>query len=208
MIALDKPKIYRKKRRPTNVPEYLVYEIIDGKPYYYNGYKDVLNKTKTFEEIMGTSSYQWKILEYLLRLLFKNLNENVYSIATNEPGLHLDRRNNLAGDILVFDKQELPSAAISKKYAAVPALLHIEVDIAADLEEEPSIIYLEKKVNKLLAFGTKKIIWVFTKNKRILVATGVTNWQWHDWNETLPLIDEVDFNIAGYLKAEGIEVNE
>src|ERR1700678_1772832 len=70
MTAPDTPKIYRKKRRPAHIPEYLVYEIIDGLPYYYKGYRDVLNKTKTLEEIMGCSSYQWTILEYLLQLLF------------------------------------------------------------------------------------------------------------------------------------------
>ncbi len=206
MIALDKPKLYRKKRRPANVPSFLVYEIIDGKPYYYKGYQQVLNKSKTFEEIMGTSSLQWKIIEYLLRLLFKSLDGSRYSIATNEPGLHLDLRNNLSGDILVFDKNELPGSAISEKYTAVPALLHIEVDIAADLEHEPSLMYIEKKVNKLLAFGTQKVIWVFSGNKRVLVAQSATNWQWHGWDETLPLIGDVRFNIAQFLQAEGVDI--
>jgi len=207
MIALDKPPLYRKKRRPANVPEYLVYEIIDGKPYYYKGYRDVLNKTKTLEEIMGSSSYQWKIIEYLLKLLFTMKGRKKYNIATNDPGLHLDKGNNLSGDILVFDKTELPGSAISEKYTAIPAQLHIEVDIAADLEEEPSILYLEKKVNKLLGFGTKKVIWVFSKNKRILIADSATNWQWHGWDETLPLLEDVTFNIADYLKTEGIEMD-
>ncbi len=206
MIALDRPKLYRKKSRPANVPAFLVFEIMDGKPYCYKGYKDVLNKTKTFEEIIGTSSLQWKIIEYLLRLLFKSLDGSRYSIATNEPGLHLDFHNNLSGDILVFDKNELPGAAISEKYTAVPGLLHIEVDIGADLEHEPSLMYIEKKVNKLLAFGTQKVIWVFSGNKRVLIAQSPTNWQWHGWDETLPLIGDVQFNIAQFLQAEGVDI--
>ena len=207
MVALEKPIMYPKKRRPANVPAFLVYEIMDGKPYYYKGYRQVLNKTKTFEEVMGTSSLQWKIIEYLLELLFTMHSRKKYAIATNEPGLHLDLRNNLSGDILVFDKNELPGSAISEKYTTVPALLHIEVDIAADLEAEPSLMYVEQKVNKLLAFGTGKVIWVFSSNKRVLIAQSATNWQWHGWDETLPLIGDVSFNIAQYLQGEGVDIN-
>lgn len=117
MVALDTPKMFRKKRRPANIPEYLVYEIIDGKPYYYKGYRDVLAKTKALEEVMGSSSYQWSIIEYFLRLLFAMPGSINYRIATNEPGLHLDRRNNLSGDLLVFDKKNFPSTDISVKYS-------------------------------------------------------------------------------------------
>ncbi len=42
----------------TEIPDYLVYETIDGNPIYYKGFKDVLKKLKTPEEIMGCSSLQ------------------------------------------------------------------------------------------------------------------------------------------------------
>lgn len=207
MVALQTPKIHRHKASPRNVPEQLVYEIIDGQPYYYKGYRDVLKNLTTSEEIMGCSSLQWVIIQYLLRLLFQNLNEKQYWIATNEPGLHLDRRNNFSGDILVFNKATLPGSGISTKYAAVPSVLHLEVDIAAELDEEPSAIYLEKKVNRLLEFGTGKVIWIFTKNKKILIADAQTNWQWFDWSSTLPLIENIHFNIADYLIQENITLD-
>jgi len=38
-----------------------------------------------------------------------------------------------------------PGAAVSIKYAAIPALPHIEIDIAADLENESDLAYLGKK---------------------------------------------------------------
>ena len=208
MIALETPKMFRKKRRSANVPEYLVYEIIDGKPCYYKGYRDVLAKTKTLEEITGRGVYLWVITEYLLRTLFAMPNKSKYHIATCRPVVHLDRYNNITGDVMLFDKRDLPSSSISFKYAAVPTLIHIGIDIAADTEDESDIIYLEKKTNKLLAFGTGKIIWIFTKSQRVLIATAANNWQWYNWTETLPLIDNVTFNIADYLKKEGIEVGE
>ena len=48
--STDKPK--------RKIPDYLVYEVMDGKPIYYRGYQSVLNKTKTLEQIMGCSSIQ------------------------------------------------------------------------------------------------------------------------------------------------------
>ena len=43
----------KKKKKAEKIPDYLIKEVMDGIPFYYKGYKDVLNKTKTKEEIMG-----------------------------------------------------------------------------------------------------------------------------------------------------------
>jgi hypothetical protein len=40
MVALLSAK--RRKPKPSEIPAALIYEIIDGKPIYYNGYKAVL----------------------------------------------------------------------------------------------------------------------------------------------------------------------
>ena len=39
---------------PLVVPDYMIYEIMDGKPIYYRGYNDVLRKLKTLEEVMAS----------------------------------------------------------------------------------------------------------------------------------------------------------
>lgn len=51
-----------KKEKP--VPEYLIYEMDEGTPIYYRGYKDVLNKKKTLEQIMGSSAFNQFLLFY------------------------------------------------------------------------------------------------------------------------------------------------
>ena len=53
-ITLEK----KSRKSPTKVPNYLIYEVVKGEPIYYKGYKDVLNKTKTFEEIIMDSTLQ------------------------------------------------------------------------------------------------------------------------------------------------------
>lgn len=80
------------RKKKEKIPDYLIYEIIDGKPFYRKGYKDVMNKTKTLEEIMGSNALQFIILQYLIRLIAKFDNEEKYYIANNEAGLHLGKK--------------------------------------------------------------------------------------------------------------------
>ena len=81
------PRIPAKK-----IPAALIYEIMDGKPIYYKGYREVLRQEKTLEEVMGSSTLQGLILEFILRILFRQLDENQYHILTNETVLHLDKK--------------------------------------------------------------------------------------------------------------------
>lgn len=122
-----------KKRPVRKIPEALVYETIEGQPYYRKGYKSVLNRTKKIEDIMGASTLQSVIIFYLQRLLFDNYPEDAYWILTNEARLHISKGNNLAGDIFVFETQTLPPGKIGKFYADVPPLFAFEIDIKIDL---------------------------------------------------------------------------
>lgn len=58
-------------KKPTQkIPDALVYDLMDGKSYYRKGYKSILNKTQTLESIMGCSSLQTAIIEYLMEMFF------------------------------------------------------------------------------------------------------------------------------------------
>ena len=105
MVA-EKRQILEKKvstKRMPEIPDYLIWEVLDGQPLYRRGYKDVLSKLKTLEQIMGTSSYQAAITAYLNRLLIKNLDEERYEVWTGEPGLHLKKNDNVSNDIVVHE---------------------------------------------------------------------------------------------------------
>lgn len=65
MLITEKP---RQRNKAKAIPESLIYEIIDGKPFYYDGYKDVLANKKTSEEIMGASGLQSFIIQYLFNI--------------------------------------------------------------------------------------------------------------------------------------------
>ena len=98
MLIAEKPK---QRNRAKTIPESLIYEVIDGKPLYYEGYKDVLANKKTSEEIMGASGLQSFIIQYLLEVLYLKIGRKKYHFLTNEIGTHLDKNNNLSGDIYI-----------------------------------------------------------------------------------------------------------
>lgn len=198
-----------KKAKRTKVPDYLIYEVIDGKPIYYRGYKEVLNKTKTLEDIIGSSSLQAVLIDYLLGILYANLDRNIYRILTNEIGSHLSKKNNLSSDIAIYEKSVLTADKIDKHYTTVPAKLVIEVDTDADFENIDPNTYIHTKTQKLLDFGVEKVIWIFTASQKIMVAERSSEkWYIQNWDKDAELIEGHIFNIATYLAAEGITIEK
>lgn len=211
MSTLEKKKPAARRKAPVpvpeKVPEALIYELLDGEPIYYAGYREVLSGQKTIEEIMGSSTLQSVLVSFLFRLLIRHLNEKEYWIFSNETGVHLDHKSNLSHDVAVYEKSVLTPDKINTKYADVPAKLAIEIDVKADLSNSRDQNYVHRKTRKLLDFGCEKIIWLFTETRQVLVAErGADAWLTMDWHRNLDLLDGVQFNIGQYLDDEGIKL--
>jgi Uma2 family endonuclease len=203
MIASKSPHKALPRIPAKKIPSSLIYEIMDGKPIYYKGYREVIGLKKTKAEIMGASTLQNFILQYILRILFRNLDENEFHILTNEQGLHVGLKTNFSADIAIFESNKLPVKAADKHYASVPPKIQIEVDIDADLEDfETPDAYIYAKTEKLLDFGVEKMIWIMSASKKVLVATKGENWQIIDWHKEIDIIENLSFNIGKYLKEQ------
>lgn len=48
------------------IPDSLIYEMVNGSPIYYKGYRDYLNGDKQIEELMGSSILQSLIISRLV----------------------------------------------------------------------------------------------------------------------------------------------
>ena len=64
LITGRKKTVGRKK-----VPDTFIYEIIDGKPLYYKGYREAIRAKQNAESVMGSSTLQTFIICYLLQIL-------------------------------------------------------------------------------------------------------------------------------------------
>lgn len=205
IIALDSPRRPVPKPR-KRVPDALIYEIMDGVPIYRKGYRDVLSGKKTIEEITGASTLQSVIVSHLMKIIFTFLDEDMYFVLTGEPGVHIDHRNNLANDIAIYDQTVLTPAKISKKYADVPPLIAIEIDIEADVADITETGYLYKKTHKLFDFGVQKLIWVLTDAQVVMIATP-ERIETVSWNKDVEIMDGHLFNIGAYFAKKGITVD-
>ena len=205
IIALDSPRRPVPKPR-KRVPDALIYEIMDGVPIYRKGYRDVLSGKKTIEEIIGASTLQSVIVSHLMKIIFTFLDEDMYFVLTGEPGVHIDHRNNLANDIAIYDQTVLTPAKISKKYADVPPLIAIEIDIEADVADITETGYLYKKTHKLFDFGVQKLIWVLTDAQVVMIATP-ERIETVSWNKDVEIMDGHLFNIGAYFAKKGITVD-
>jgi len=203
-LVAGRKKVVRKRK----IPDAFIYEIMDGKPLYYKGYKDAIRTKQNPESVMGASSLQAMIVEYLLSILFAVADRSKYRIFSSEAGIHVDYKNNLAGDILVYNKKALPASKVSKHCTDVPADLQIEVDIRAELEDMTETGYIKRKTDILLEFGTKKIIWIFTSTAQVMVAEKGKDWLWINWNKPVQLWNKNSFCIGDYLEKEGVKLEE
>jgi hypothetical protein len=208
VITLERPK--RARRLPAiisakKIPESLVYEMMDGKTIYRKGYKQVLAGKKTLEEIMGASSLQSIVAFHISSIIAKFIDEDIYFVLINEAGINLDHKNNLANDLAIYDKAVLKPSMISTKYTDVPPKIAIEIDVKAEYEDLTELGYIYKKTQKLLNFGVEKVIWIITSVGKVTVSTQEKNWETMDWNKDVEIMDGHSFNVANYLKKQGVE---
>jgi hypothetical protein len=85
-------------------------------------------------------------------------------------------------------------------------VIEVETDISLDDTGMNNLSeYWMKKTQKILDNGTQKVIWVFSKNNKILVSEGE---EWHIYNldKEVQLIDNVTINVGNYLKEEQIRL--
>jgi Uma2 family endonuclease len=198
-------EIGRKKHpKIKKIPSYLIYEEMNGIALPYKGFRDVLSGKKKVEEIRGSCSLQ-SILVYIIGLYIGNLiNRKKYLIGSNEAGLHIAAGDNLANDIVIFEKENL---VLDDKYFKKAPKIVVEIDVKIDLSQTEwtnEWDYVIEKSQKMLDFGVERVIWITTKSKKIFVSSKTERWYMVDFNEDIPLVDGVVLNLANVLAEEDI----
>lgn len=61
-----------------------------------------------------------------------------------------------------------------------------------------------RKTQKLLDFGTEKVIWIFTLYGKVLIAEQGQDWLTRSWEKDVELLNGHNFNIENHLREEGI----
>jgi Uma2 family endonuclease len=183
----------KSKKKPSKIPEYLIYEVVRGKPIYYKGYKDVLNKTKTFEEIIMDSTLQAWLKFRLSLLLGQFFLDNGYEATTGEQGLVISKEEKRGADIAVFKAENFVK---DEHYSRQTPELVFEIDVKADTENTTEMDYVLEKVADYHRFGVRKVIWIFTKNRKVMVAEPNQPWLTLDWTAEVGVMKGLTLNLA------------
>ena len=189
------------------MPDEMIYEVLDGNPVYYAGYKEVLYKQKTIDDIMGSSGLQSEIIDFIVEFFHKIKFEGnrKYKILYSELGLHLALNNNLAADIAIYNKSDIVSNDLTDKYMVKPPRVIFEVDTKADVSNfSDALEYLELKSKKLLDFGVEKLFWILTQSKKIIVITENKKWYFADWDEEINVVDDIKFTLQTLIENDGL----
>ncbi len=178
-----------------SIPASLIYEVVNGKPIYYKGYKDYLNGTKQLDEIMGSSYIQSLVITKLVYLLISKLDKK-YQVLTSEVELQFKEKRKRAADIAIFEKAQLKAIKDQNKYLQIPPKIIIEIDIKAALEEvQDPFSYFHKKTDELLNNGVGKVIWIFTDSRKIMISEKEEIWQIFDWSHDIAITENLVINL-------------
>ncbi len=196
------------KKTSRNIPESLVRETVEGIPFYYPGFRGVLNKTKKLEEIMSDSGLQAYLKDLIGDLIKAQIDRKFFIVIAGEVGSHLDNRNNFGLDIAIYDRQVLTNDKITTKFVDVPPKIVLEIDVNVQMGPDSTgnlfEQYMVPKIQQLFAFGTERVFWVFTKTRTILMATEAGQWSFPKWDSDLEIMPGVTVNIARLIEEEGL----
>jgi Uma2 family endonuclease len=196
--------IKENRKKITTISEMLVYEELNGRKMYRKGYRNVINQTKTIEEIMGCSSLQAAIVSVLLSYLYRNIEDEGYEIMTNEAGLQVSLGNNLSSDIILYNSEDFLKYRLDEHYFNVAPKMVIEVDIKIELEDEMSPLeYWTKKTKTLFSFGVEKVVWVFSEDKKIIIAEPNKDFNIYDWTKDFEFMPNHILNIQKMIDKKG-----
>lgn len=185
------------------IPSYLIYEILNGRPLYYRGYKEVLEKNLNPESIMGSSALQAILVSLIYGYILQNRDKKKYLPVTNEAGIHLAITDNLSCDVAIFEKGTF---AVNTKYFDVPPKIVVEVDVKIDLSEFDGVDfnYVAEKNQRLFDFGVERVLWVLSKHRRVMVALPNQDWIFTDWGNDITVMDGCVLNVKKLLDEEDI----
>lgn len=196
----------KSSQKRKKILENLLFDKINGKPYYYKGYKEVLSKKSDAEEIRCVNGLQGFVISYLLEILYLRIKAEKYHFLASRAVIFINNENIISCDVFIFDKNRLKLSKIVTDYFidSTPKIA-LEVDIRVDLSDEKDFGYVFTKTHKLLDFGVEKVFWIFTKHQKVMIAVKDQDWFTKDWNQEIELVDNEFFNIGQFLADEGVK---
>ncbi len=185
-----------KDERRERLLRLLTYEVVDGRPIYYRGYRDVLEGKKQPEEVMGASFLHARLVAKITAWLDRMLGDR-YVVSSGELGYFVEKGwRNL--DVAVFRYEDVKDKLESENYIDVPPVLVVEINVRAEVESEME--YVLKKSGDLLKSGVERVVWIFTGPRKVMVFERGKGGLILDWEDEIPLVEGLGLRLPDLLK--------
>ena len=206
MTTVVKNQLKNKRKKQTKrakIPKALVYEMRKGSPIYYRDYDKVLSGELPLEAVMGSSGLHSWLVDLVITFLKSILDKNKYKVLYHEVGCKFAPRSWYNLDIAIWNKEKVKPYLKENKLIPVAPEVVIEIDTKADLRKfENPQDYFHRKTQDLLDSGVKKVIWIFTKDKKIWIAENKKPWLIVDFDYDIPVMDNIKFNLKKLMEEE------
>jgi len=202
-ITTKKQLSNKKKQHRRAVPKQLVYEMRKGSPIYYRDYDKVISGEIPIEAVMGSSGLHSWLVGIIFMFLSQKLDKSRYFLGTGEVGYKFAPRSWYNLDIAIWDKEKVKPYLKENKLISVAPEVVIEIDTKADLRKfENPQDYFHRKTQDLLDSGVKKVIWIFTKDKKIWIAEKGKPWLIVDFDYKIPVMNNISFTLKKLMEEE------
>ena len=184
------------KEERNRLLKLLTYEKVRGNPIYYRDYRKVMRGELNPEAVMGSSGIKAFLIKVLVELLLGILDKERYEILFNELGFLYKEGSWRNLDVAIFEKEKVKPYLLQHKLIPVPPKVVIEIDTKADLSRYGSFEdYVHEKTQDLLDAGVEKVVWIFTKTKKVMVAERGKKWIVQNWDEDFEVLEGVRVNL-------------
>jgi len=204
MGTLADKKLSKEKRK--SLLKVLTYEKVKGKPIYYRDYKKVLKGELPPEAVMGSSGFQAYLIMLLIKFLLSKVDEEKFIILSNNLGFLYKKGSWRNLNIAIFEKEKVKPYLMQDKLIPVAPKVVIKVDTKADLSRYGSLEeYAYEKTQDLLDAGVEKVVWIFTKTKKVMIAEKGEKWIVQDWKDDFEVMEGMRLNISEVLDRGGVK---
>jgi Uma2 family endonuclease len=170
----------------TESVNFPVYERVKGKPIYFKDYKEF-----GFKDVPRLDSTAQAFLKNkLVNVMGNELLSFGYEILLGSPVLQITPDNKRIVDLAAFESGAL---TLNDQFATLPPLFTVEIDFHTHV---PTMEYIFEKIADYHNFGVQKVFWVFTKNKKVMVAPSGQPWLTLDWSADVEVVEGLVINLA------------
>lgn len=195
-----------RRARAAKIPAGFIYEVWNGQPVYYRGYREALANNYPPEHVIGSGRRQAYLIDLVIGFLKSVLDRHQFATAVSEPGVKFGKKDHVSNDIIIYNAAD-KARMFTDEYFDFPPLVAIEVDTKAELKDlEWGNEYYLWKTDRLLEFGVERVIWIFTGVRKISVAEKGKPWLTVDWADDVEVLPGCTLQLRQLIEADGVDV--